>query len=112
MIVPLAGLAVGLIAGLVMRSRWALLLAPLAYVVAIELARRGLAGPTVGAIRLDETFGILALILGRGFHGLVGLLPMLIAAELGVRWRGTCPANRPGRAARSAGRRRRSPEWR
>ena len=69
-----------------MRSRWALLLAPLAYVVAIELARRGLAGPTVGAIRLDETFGILALIVGRGFHGLVGLLPMLIAAELGVRW--------------------------
>ena len=45
-----------------------------------------MAGPTVGAIRLDETFGILALILGRGFHGLVGLLPMILASELGVRW--------------------------
>jgi hypothetical protein len=86
LIIMALGLAVGLIAGLVLRSRWALLLAPLAYVVAIELARRGLAGPTVGAIRLDETFGILALILGRGFHGVVGLLPMLITAELGVRW--------------------------
>jgi pimeloyl-ACP methyl ester carboxylesterase len=85
MIVLLAGLVVGLIAGLAMRSRWALLLAPLVYVLTVELTRRGIAGPTAGAIRLDETFGILALILGRGFHGLVGLLPMILAAELGVR---------------------------
>ncbi len=86
LIIMALGLATGLTAGLLMRTRWALLLAPLAYVVASELARRGWAGPTVGAIRLDETFGILALILGRGFHGLLGLLPMLITAELGVRW--------------------------
>jgi len=79
------GLAVGLLAGLAMRSRWALLLAPLAYVIAVELAGLGVAEPTAGAIRLDETFGILALILGRGFHGLVGLLPMLFGAGLGVR---------------------------
>ena len=79
------GLAVGLAAGLLMRSRWALLLAPAVTILAIELGRRGLAGPTVGAIRLDEPFGILALIVGRGFHGLVQLLPMVLAAELGVR---------------------------
>ncbi len=79
------GLAVGLIAGLLMRSRWALLVAPLAYMAAVELARRGLAGPTVGPIRLDQTFGILAFILGRGFHGLVGLLPMLFAVVPGMR---------------------------
>ncbi len=79
------GLAVGLIAGLLMRSRWALLVAPLAYMAAVELARRGLAGPTIGPIRLDQTFGILAFILGRGFHGLVGLLPMLIAVGRGMR---------------------------
>lgn len=85
MIVLLAGLVVGLTAGLAMRSRWALLLAPLVYVLTVELARRGIAGPTAGAIRLDETYGILALILGRGLHGLVGLLPMILAAELGVR---------------------------
>ena len=84
LIIVALGLAVGVVAGLAMRSRWALLLAPLAYVLAIELARRGVAGPTVGAIRLNEMFGILALIVGRGFHGLVGLLPMLFAAELGV----------------------------
>jgi len=79
------GLAVGLAAGLLMRSRWALLVAPLAYMAAVELARRGLAGPTVGPIRLDQTFGILAFILGRGFHGLVGLLPMLFAVGPGMR---------------------------
>jgi len=85
LVVMALGLLVGLAAGLAMHSRWALLVAPLAYVIAVELAHRGVAGPTVGAIRLDGTFGILALILGRGFHGLVGLLPMLIAAEFGVR---------------------------
>ena len=85
LIILAVGVAVGLTAGLVMRSRWTLLLAPLAYVIAVELGRRGVVGPTVGAIRLDETFGILALILGRGFHGLVGLLPMMITTELGVR---------------------------
>ena len=85
LIVMALSLIVGLTAGLALRSRWALLLAPLAYMIAVELAHRGVAGPTVGAIRLDGTFGILALILGRGFHGLVGLLPMLFAAEFGLR---------------------------
>jgi proline iminopeptidase len=79
------GLVVGLAAGLLMRSRWALLVAPLAYMAAVELVRRGLAGPTIGPIRLDETFGLLAFILGRGFHGLVGLLPMLFAVGPGMR---------------------------
>ena len=85
LIVMISGLAVGLIAGLVMNSRWSLLLAPVAYVVAVELTRRGAVGPTVDMPRLNETYGILALILGRGFHGLVGLLPMIIGAGLGVR---------------------------
>jgi pimeloyl-ACP methyl ester carboxylesterase len=85
LVVMALGLAVGVVVGFAMRSRWALLLAPLAYVIAVELAQRGAAGPTVGPIRLDQTFGILALILGRGFHGLVALLPMLFGADLGVR---------------------------
>ena len=78
-------LATGVLAGLAMRSRWSLLLAPLAYVLAVELARRSAVGPTVDAIRLNETYGILALILGRGFHGIVGLLPMIFGAWVGVR---------------------------
>ena len=38
------GLAVGLAAGLLMRSHWALLLAPAVTILAIEMGRRGLAG--------------------------------------------------------------------
>ncbi|MBK8987283.1 MAG: alpha/beta fold hydrolase [Chloroflexi bacterium] len=84
LIVMASSLAVGLLAGLLMRSRWAMLLAPVAYIIAIELARLDAVGPTVDAIRLDNTFGILAFILGRGFHGLVGLLPMILGVEVGV----------------------------
>jgi proline iminopeptidase len=76
----LAGMAVGYL----MRSRWALVLAPLAYVVAYELARLGIAGASVGPIRLDSVFGILALVLGRGVHGLFALLPMALGVGIGL----------------------------
>lgn len=85
LIVMMAGLVVGLMAGLVMRSYWAMLLAPIAYILAVELTRLDAIGPTVDAIRLNETYGILALLLGRGFHGLIGLLPMLLGVGVGVR---------------------------
>ena len=82
--VMLMALVVGLIAGSAMPSRWAMLLAPLAHILMIEIMNRGVAGPSVGAIRLDNLFGILALVLGRGFYALVGLLPMIFGASLGV----------------------------
>lgn len=82
-IVLLSSLAVGLIAGFVLPTRWVMLLAPLTYILAIEVTRLGAVGPTVDAIRLDSPYGILALILGRGFHGLVGILPMIFGAGLG-----------------------------
>jgi len=84
LVVMVTSLAVGLLAGLLMRSRWAMLLTPVVYMAAVELARLDAVGPTVDAIRLDNTFGILAFILGRGFHGLVGLLPMILGVEVGV----------------------------
>jgi pimeloyl-ACP methyl ester carboxylesterase len=77
-------LAAGLAAGLVLRSRWAILLAPVAHVIVIEMFRLGLAGPTVGAIRLDETFGIIALIVGRGFYAVLSLVPIALGASLGA----------------------------
>lgn len=79
-----SSLTLGLLAGLLMRSRWAMLLATAAYIAAIELTRLDAVGPTVDAIRFDNTFGILAFLLGRGFHGLVGLLPMIFGVEVGV----------------------------
>lgn len=82
LIVMATSLMVGGVAGLVMRSRWSIPVVAIAYMIAIEIGRFHIIGPTVDAIRLNEPFGILALILGRGFQGLIGVLPMI----LGVYW--------------------------
>ncbi|MEG3877978.1 alpha/beta hydrolase [Microcoleus sp. herbarium7] len=81
-IVMVTSFAVGYGAGWMLRSPWAMVLAPLAYMLAIEIWRFPIIGPTVDGLRLNEAFGILALILGRGFHGVVGVLPVI----LGVYW--------------------------
>lgn len=78
------GASVGLVAGVVMRSRWAMLLTPVVFVVVFELVRIGSDGPTVDAIHPGSTYGLLALVVGRGFHGLVGLVPMLLGATFGA----------------------------
>ena len=83
LIVMVTSLALGGGAGWMLRSPWAIVLAPLAYMLAIEVGRFAIVGPTVDGLRLNETFGILALILGRGFHGLVGVLPMMLGAYWG-----------------------------
>lgn len=83
LIVMLSTLLIGCVAGIVMRSRWAMVVVPIAYTAAIELGQLNTIGPTVGPIHLDSPFGILALVLGRGFHGLVGLLPMFLGIMLG-----------------------------
>ncbi|MFA5569319.1 MAG: alpha/beta hydrolase [Trueperaceae bacterium] len=83
-IVLVTSFALGAAAGLIMRSRWPMLLTPVAYALAFELARWGAVGPTVDAPRLDSSYGILALLLGRGFHALIALLPMVIGAGFGL----------------------------
>ena len=65
-----------------MRTRWAMVLAPVSFVAVFELARIGAVGPTVDRIHLSSTYGILAFAVGRGFHGLVALVPMLLGAAL------------------------------
>ena len=83
-IVLVSSLAIGLIAGLALHTPWVMLLAPLADIVLFELTRTNGLVPTTGAIRLDNAYGLLALIMGRGFHGLVALLPLILGAGLGV----------------------------
>jgi proline iminopeptidase len=78
-----AGLLVGLSSGIALGSRWAMLVAPVAFVVALELARVGTVGPTVDAPRFS-TYGLLAFAVGRGYHGLVALAPMVLGAALGA----------------------------
>ena len=69
------GLVAGSVASLSLRSRWALLLAPLAYGIVFELGRAGASGPLVDAPNLETSYGLLALVLGRGVHALLALLP-------------------------------------
>ena len=80
----IVGVVVGFCSGLILRSRWAMLLAPVAQIVVFELARLGASGPTVDGISLDGLFGPLAFIVGRGFYGIVGVLPMVVAAAYGA----------------------------
>lgn len=83
-LVIVASLVVGVAAGYVMRSRWAMLAAPLAYLVAYELSRIGIAGASLDGVRFDTVYGVLALVVGRGFHGLLALFPMAVGAGIGV----------------------------
>ncbi len=75
--------AVGLAAGFVLRSRWAVLLAPAGFVVVFELARIRTGGPTVDGPHVS-TYGVMALVIGRGFHGLLVIVPMMLAASAGA----------------------------
>lgn len=79
-----AALVLGLAGGLVLRSRWSMLLLPAVFVGAFELARLGVAGPTVDRMHLTSTYGMIAFVLGRGLHGLLVLLPMILGARFGV----------------------------
>lgn len=95
----LVSLAVGGLAGWSSRSRWAMFAAPVFFALAVELVRWPLRGPTVDAPHLSG-FGLGALLLGRGVHGLLSLLPLLVGAAYG--------AGLARRAAPTAGRR---PVW-
>jgi len=78
-------LTIGILAGLALPSRWRVLLVVLAHIAAYEIGRMGAVGPTVDLPRFDSTYGILALVLGRGFQAIFGLLPLAYGASLGGR---------------------------
>jgi pimeloyl-ACP methyl ester carboxylesterase len=78
------GLAVGTAAGLLSRSRWAILLAPVTFAAVFELTRLGTNGPLEDGIQLGTTYGVIAFVLGRGLHAVLALLPMMLGAVLGA----------------------------
>jgi pimeloyl-ACP methyl ester carboxylesterase len=88
-------LAVGSLAGLVLRSRWAMLVTPVAFVVVFELTRLGFSGPTVDGVHLDTTYAIVALVVGRGVHGVLALLPMVLGVTIGAALARRWPARPP-----------------
>ncbi len=82
--VILLALVMGLASGTLLRSTWAVIPAGLAQLLVFELGRSGLDGPTVDAIRLDSTFGIIALLVGRGLHALLVLVPLVVGVRVGA----------------------------
>ena len=84
LIALVCGLALGVVTGYVMRSRWAMLVAPVVVAVAFELRWVWVDGPTVDAPRFDTTYGFLAIILGRGFLFFVCTVPLLLGVTLGA----------------------------
>jgi pimeloyl-ACP methyl ester carboxylesterase len=84
LVVIATSLLVGGLAGYLMRSRWAFLLAPLAYIVAYELSRVGIGGASLGFPRFDSANGIAAFIFGRGIHGLLALFPLVVGVAVGL----------------------------
>lgn len=79
----LVSAAVGGVAGFMFGSRWAMLLVPAAFIAVYELVRLGLSGPSVDAVHLS-TYGAIALVTGRGFHGLLTLVPLAFGAAIGA----------------------------
>ena len=78
-----AGLGIGVFAGYMTRSRWAVLVSPLLFALVYELVRIGEVGPTVDLVHPGSVYGVVAFVSGRGVHGVLVLLPMLIGAGLG-----------------------------
>ncbi|MEO8851403.1 MAG: alpha/beta hydrolase [Allobranchiibius sp.] len=92
------GLLVGMFAGLVMRTRWAMLAAPVVFVVVFELVRIRTSGPLVDGVHPGSTLGIISFVLGRGLHGLLAIVPIVLGAVFGAatarRVNDTCHARR------------------
>lgn len=89
-------LAVGALVGGMAGSRWAMLTAPVAFGVALELGRAHLVGPTVDAPHLS-LYGAIALILGRGVQAVFTVLPIILGASLAAASRRRAQGQTPGR---------------
>lgn len=76
-------LIVGAVAGVLLRSRWAIVLTPAVFAVVFEVLRIGLDGPMVDGIHASM-YGIIALVTGRGFHAVLALLPLAFGSAVGV----------------------------
>lgn len=78
-----AAILIGMMAGLTSASRWSMLATPVVFIITFEFARRGIEGPTVDAIHLGSTYGLIAFIVGRLFHGVIVLVPMILGTRYG-----------------------------
>jgi proline iminopeptidase len=82
--VMVVGVLLGLAGGRVTGSAWAAVPLGLAYAAAMELGRWTVSVPAVDAVRLDSTYGMAAVVVGRGLHGVLLLLPLVLGARIGA----------------------------
>lgn len=76
-------LLVGFLVGAATHSRWAVLASPAAFAVVYEVARWHVEGPSVDR-PFWSMYGLIALVTGRLFHGLVTLFPLAWGAAAGA----------------------------
>jgi len=93
---------VGLVAGAAMRSRWAMLLAPVTFVAVFEVVRIDATGPTVDAIDPTTLATLAASVALRVVHGLLALVPMALGAAYGRAWAAHRTPGHPPPASRLA----------
>ena len=74
--------AIGWAAGRSGRSRLVWLVVPVLFVVALEIARTGVAGPSTGPPH-GSPFGVIVLVTGRGLQAVLTLLPLLLGLAVG-----------------------------
>ena len=84
LVTMVVALAVGLIVAAATGSRWALVLAPAAFLAVFELARMGAWGPTVDAPASLGILHVLAFLLGRAPHALLAVAPMVLGGLVGL----------------------------
>jgi proline iminopeptidase len=76
-------LLVGVTGGYLARTRWILVPMAVAVLIGVELGRMDVVGATLD-IRLDSAYGIIALVITRGVHGLLTVVPMAFGVLLGI----------------------------
>ncbi len=81
-VMALSGLG-GTAAGMVGRTRWALPALLVGCVAGTELVRQGVVAPSL-AVRLDNAYGVVALLVTRGVHGVLILLPATAGVVVGL----------------------------
>ncbi len=93
----------GAAAGVMMRARWAIVAAPVTFLLVFEFVRRAADSPTADPVELSM-FAVDTVTTGRGLHVVVSLVPMALGAAVGAGAARRMTAALPGSTAVS-------PEW-
>jgi proline iminopeptidase len=80
----IACLITGLAVGWVLRSRWSLVVAPLTFAAAYEVARLRVDGPISEVPRFGDIYGVMALLVGRGVDAVLMVMPLLVGIGYGL----------------------------